>query len=268
MYESQAALDSAYYASRAYRMLAELFNVEGRLVESEQDAIRSVDLSREARSSHLSGELNLAESLSILCQTQDQRGYFDRALKAGQEQQAILEELCTKEPENLAHRRGLGIALDNVGRVLEKKGDNDGALALFSKSQAISEELCTKEPENLAHRRDLGIALNNVGRVLEKKGDNDGALELFSKSQAINEELCAKEPENLAHRRDLGIACFWVGSALAKLQRWQESSEAFEKAIKVTQAVIDAGGSFGSLNGDLDFMTSRLKQVRSQINKK
>ncbi|MFZ4082910.1 MAG: hypothetical protein ACOYKN_16910, partial [Pirellula sp.] len=214
MYESQAALDSAYYASRAYRMLAELLNVEGRLVESEQDAIRSVDLSREASSSHLSGELNLAESLSILCQTQDQRGYFDRALKAGHEQQAILEELCTKEPENLAHRSDLGIAMENVGRVLENKGDNDGALALFSKSQAIRDELCTKEPENLAHRRDLGIALNYVGGVLEKKGDNDGALALFSKSQAISEELCTKEPENLAHRRDLGIALNYVGRVL------------------------------------------------------
>jgi tetratricopeptide (TPR) repeat protein len=141
-------------------------------------------------------------------------------------------------------------------------------LALFSKSQAIRDELCTKEPENLAHRRDLGIALNNVGRVLGNKGDNDGALALFSKSQAIRDELCTKEPENLAHRRDLGITCFWVGGALAKLQRWQESSDAFEKAIKATQAVIDAGGSFGSLKGDLDVMTNRLNQVRGQINKK
>ena len=268
MYESQAALDSAYYASRAYRMLAELLNVEGRLVESEQDAIRSVDLSRISRSSHSSGDLNLAESLSIFCQTLEERGYYDRALEAGQEQRKILDELCTKEPENLAHRRELGIALNNVGVVLEKKGDNDGALKLFSQSQAILDELCTKEPENLAHRRDLGIALNNVGRVLENKGDNDGALKLFAQSQAISDELCTKEPENLAHRRELGISCFWVGSALAKLQRWQESAEAFEQAIKATQAVIDAGGSFGSLNGDLDVMTSRLQHVREQINKK
>ncbi|MFM8214650.1 MAG: tetratricopeptide repeat protein, partial [Pirellula sp.] len=143
-----------------------------------------------------------------------------------------------------------------------------GALTLFSKSQAISEELCTKEPENLAHRRDLGIALENVGRVLENKGDNDGALTLFSKSQAISEELCTKEPENLAHRRELGIACFWVGSALAKSQRWQESAGAFERAIKATQEVIDAGGSFGSLKGDLDVMTSWLRHVRDQINEK
>jgi len=103
---------------------------------------------------------------------------------------------------------------------------------------------------------------------LENKGDNDGALALFSKSQAIRDELCTKEPENLAHRRELGIACSWVGSALAKLQRWKESSEAFENAIKATQIVIDAGGSFGSLKGDLDSLTSWLKHVRDQINKK
>jgi hypothetical protein len=103
---------------------------------------------------------------------------------------------------------------------------------------------------------------------LEKKGDNDGALALFSKSQAIRDELCTKEPENLAHRRDLGIACFWVGKMLANLSRWQESAEAFEQAIKATKAVIDAGGSFGSLNGDLDVMTNRLNQVRGQLNKK
>jgi tetratricopeptide (TPR) repeat protein len=104
--------------------------------------------------------------------------------------------------------------------------------------------------------------------VLEKKGDNDGALKLFSQSQAISDELCTKEPENLAHRRDLGIAYFWVGSALAKSQRWQESAAAFEQAIRATQAVIDAAGSFGSLKGNLDAMTSWLQHVRDQLNEK
>jgi hypothetical protein len=72
-----------------------------------------------------------------------------------------------------------------------------------------------------------------------RRAINDGAFALFSKSQAIRDELCTKEPENLAHRREFGIACFWVGIAFAKLQRWQESSEAIEKAIKATQTVID-----------------------------
>jgi tetratricopeptide (TPR) repeat protein len=220
MYKSLAASDSPYLASRAFRMLSEIAQTEGRYADAGNESTRSVDLARQSRSTHASGEFNLAESLSVLCQTLDSRGYFDNALQAGEEQRKILEELCTKEPENLAQRR------------------------------------------------ELGIALNNVGRVLEKKGDNDGALTLFSKSQAISDELCTKEPENLAHRRDLGIACFWVGSALAKLQRWQESSDAFEKAIKATQAVIDAGGSFGSLKGNLDAMTSWLQHVRDQINKK
>ncbi|MCE2799206.1 MAG: hypothetical protein LW724_06585 [Planctomycetaceae bacterium] len=62
---------------------------------------------------------------------------------------------------------------------------------------------------------------------------------MFSKLRTILDELCTKEPENLAHTRELGIACFWVGSAFANSQRWQESSEAFEKAIKAAQAVID-----------------------------
>ena len=35
-----------------------------------------------------------------------------------------------------------------------------------------------------------------------------------------------------------------------------------------TQAVIDAGGSFGSLKGNLDAMTSWLQHVREQLNKK
>ena len=172
MYESQAASDSPYLASRAFRMLSEIAEAEGRYADAENESIRSVDLARQSRCTHASGEFNLAESLSALCQTLDSRGYFDKALQVGQEQQKMLEELCTKEPENLAHRR------------------------------------------------------------------------------------------------ELGIACFWVGKMLANLSRWQESAEAFEQAIKATQAVIDAGGSFGSLNADLDAMTSWLKHVRDQINKK
>jgi tetratricopeptide (TPR) repeat protein len=172
MYDQDAQVESPYFASRGFRGLSEIQYSEGDLAEAEKVGLRSVELARKVVGNDTEGNINLAESLSILCQTLNVRGYFDRALEAGQEQRKILDELCTKEPENLAHRR------------------------------------------------------------------------------------------------ELGIACFWVGSALAKLQRWQESAEAFEQAIKATQAVIDAGGSFGSLNADLDAMTNSLQHVRDQINKK
>ena len=153
-------------ASRLHCMLAELGITEGSLLLAQQAADRAVDLARKALdASSSTSKVTLMNAICIQAQVFNARGQFDQSLAAGEEQIQLAEELCGREPDNLAHQRELGIALDNVGRVLENKGDQEGALKLFVQSQQIRDELCRREPDNLAHQRDLGIALFYLGRL-------------------------------------------------------------------------------------------------------
>lgn len=56
----------------------------------------------------------------------------------------ILNELHTLEPDNLAHQREPGIALNNVGRIREDKDQQNTALSLFERSRTISDRITVR----------------------------------------------------------------------------------------------------------------------------
>ena len=221
-------------ASRLACMLAEVFKAVGRLSDAEHSASHSMKFVQTFEDSDdLTALHALAEAYCIASQTAGLRGKFASAMIWAQSMERICRRRCAIEPDNLAHQRELGIALENVGRVLEKKGEQDQALELFQSSRKISDELCRREPDNLAHQRDLGVALNNVGRVLENKGEQDQALELFQSSRKISDELCRREPDNLAHQRDLGIALENVGRVLQNKGEQDQALELFQSSRKI-----------------------------------
>ncbi|MEM8913277.1 MAG: NB-ARC domain-containing protein, partial [Planctomycetota bacterium] len=174
---------NAPLASRFGYELSTIFETQGSLSDAQTYADMSVQIARTLPRDDLPPQSTLVNGLSQLAQVLRSRGLLDDSIAAAREHLSLCEDLCRREPDNMAHQRDLGIALNNVGRVLENKGDQEGALKRFSKSQEIREDLCRREPDNMAHQRDLGIALNNVGSVLENKGDQEGALKRFSKSQ-------------------------------------------------------------------------------------
>jgi hypothetical protein len=100
--------------------------------------------------------------------------------------------LVQKEPENLAHQRDLGIALESVGRICEKQEDLGRAQELFAQSRGIRELLVKKEPENLAHQRELCIALLCAGRAARKAGKRDEAVNRLESAKALSEGLVAR----------------------------------------------------------------------------
>ena len=198
--------------SRLRRVLATMRWTEGRLAEAVLEAQHAVAEARAAEVSEIA-QATLAQALSELTSNLESQGDFPAALAAATEAVTLLELLVKKEPENVAHQRGLGIELNNVGRICESQGNFGLAQELFAQSQGISELLVKKEPENLAYQRGLVIELESVGRISESQGDFGLAQELFARSQGISELLVKKEPENLAYQRDLYIDLFWAGRA-------------------------------------------------------
>ncbi|MFM9117438.1 MAG: hypothetical protein ACKOU6_14885, partial [Planctomycetota bacterium] len=127
---------------------------------------------------------------SYVGRVRENRGEQDQALGLFEASREIREKLCAREPDNLAHQRDLGIALNNVGRGSEKRGEQYQALGLFEASREISEKLCAREPDNLAHQRELGIALYYCGAANWKLRRNKTALERLQAAHRLFESLC------------------------------------------------------------------------------
>ncbi|MEZ6091846.1 MAG: hypothetical protein R3C05_28345 [Pirellulaceae bacterium] len=115
-----------------------------------------------------------------------------------------MQELCVREPDNLAYRRELSVALSNVGRVLENKGDNAEAAGCSGKP-TDSRRLVRagagqpSTPPGVRHRgrkRWSGV---------RKEGDHAGALELFQETRQIRDDLSSASrttsaPTRVGHR--------------------------------------------------------------------
>ncbi len=215
-----------YLASRCSRMLAEQLFTEGQMQAAQTAADQAVEIARRLLGSDADNSIALVEALSAQTQAFTMRGRNDEALSSAKEGLACCELLCQSHPVNLMHQRELGIALANVGKVLENKGAQDKALAMFEQSRKISEGLNALSPDNLIYLRDLSIAINHIGRVHENKGELDNALGLFEHTRKISSQLCQLEPSNIAVQRDLGIA-------LGNAGRMHECKGELDKALEL-----------------------------------
>ncbi len=177
--------------SRLRRVLATMRWTEGRLAEAVLEAQHAVAEARAAEVPEIA-QATLAQALSELTSNLKSQGDFPAALAAATEAVTLLELLVKKEPENLAHQRELGIALESVGRICAKQGDLGRAQELFARSQGISELLVKKEPENLAYQRDLYIAFWWAGRAARKSGKRDEAVNRLESAKALAQRLVAR----------------------------------------------------------------------------
>ena len=126
---------------------------------------------------------------------------------------AEVEHLADTQPGNLATQRDLGIALNNVARMLQDR-DPGQALTLYQRSLTIIEHLADTQPGNLATQRELGIALNNVARMLQDR-DHGQALTLSQRSLTISEHLADTQPGNLTYAKDL-YRSLWLFASLTE----------------------------------------------------
>jgi predicted ATPase/DNA-binding SARP family transcriptional activator len=96
-------------------------------------------------------------------------------------------------------RWGLGIALTNMGVVLEAHADYDLAVSLFEESATIFRELGDMWP--------LSIPLRHLGIVASRRGDHVRAEELYRESLAALRELGEKWLISLCLEELAGAAC-------------------------------------------------------------
>ncbi len=98
-------------------------------------------------------------------------------------------KLRERDPESLAHRRDLSIALTNVGRINVKQEDHGVALNVLTESLEIKEELVARDPANLSDQGGLYIVYYYLGQAARLSGQRDAAIAHLERGLALARSL-------------------------------------------------------------------------------
>jgi tetratricopeptide (TPR) repeat protein len=132
----------------------------GRLKDARDTAERAVAAEERA---YGADSANVGERLANLGMVERKLGHDKIAIAHYQRAVRLLEPRGPSE--------GLGVVLDNLGRILEERQDLDGALAVTSRAVEVLTAVLGPADEH------VGYALNNLALVWDAKGDKAKAAE-------------------------------------------------------------------------------------------
>ncbi|WP_020534535.1 tetratricopeptide repeat protein [Lewinella cohaerens] len=135
----------------------------------EQPALKNYELARE----YFGIAKAWAEFATVSFRLQDHYQLIGLYQKAFELNQAVLEK-------NVAEK-SIGMALFNMGAVLNLYGQNDQALQLYKQSLAITQQIVDRQGE--------GAILSSIGLIYHAKGDYDTALRYMEQSLAIIQQI-------------------------------------------------------------------------------
>ena len=120
---------------------------------------------------------------------------------------AEVEHLADTQPGNLATQRELGIALNNVARMLQDR-DPGQALTLYQRSLTISEHLADTQPGNLTYAKDLYRSLWLFASLTERVLGTEPARDVW--------QGCWQQLRKCEERGWLPISEAWLIDAAAR----------------------------------------------------
>jgi tetratricopeptide (TPR) repeat protein len=206
--------------------------------------------------------IQFARNYAILGDTGKQFARADEAYR-------LLAGLAGEQPDVLTYQRDLGIAYDEIGRVLIEQGNLAGALQAFGESVAILKRAIAADPGNLPWQRDLAGSLSSLGDVLAQQGRLDDALKSYRESLAIMQRIVGANPTNVDfYDRDLAVAHGKIGDVLKEqgdlagaLQAYREGAAIRERLAKAdpdnVRRQLDLAVSYTRV-GDVLFALNRL----------
>jgi tetratricopeptide (TPR) repeat protein/tRNA A-37 threonylcarbamoyl transferase component Bud32 len=160
--------------------------------------------------------------------------------KARDLQQALVKE----HPSVGEYRADLAKTFGQIGAVLKYHVAPEESLASFERARELLEGLSLDHPTITRYRGDLAMTEYHIGdRQLEAKRPAQ-ALISFDKALTLSEPLILESPKNVFLKQQLFVVLNGRGSALAALKRFQESAEAYERAISVSREAYDGSASY------------------------
>lgn len=146
---------------------------------------------------------------------------------------AIWEKVASVDLKDLAQRRGLAEAHEQVSYTQDINGDVDGALQSFGKGLAIRELLHRSRPEMLILQGDLLEAYKFLHNLQVKRG-NLQALQSLRARQAILEDKARRFPD--IWNREPADNFQGIGATYLELKNFQDGLAALREGRRVAAA--------------------------------
>lgn len=129
--------------------------------------------------------------------------WFEQAIAAYKESQAIQERLLKNYPTSITSQRNLANTLLNTGQVYHLHKDYVDALTAFDESNALFEKLVAANPQAIYDLSPLGVAYAEKARVLVTLKRSEEAVAPYEKAVAAYKRLVRLAPSNERFQRDL-----------------------------------------------------------------
>jgi tetratricopeptide (TPR) repeat protein len=126
------------------------------------------------------------------------------------------------------NRRRLLIALQALGRALERDGDYEAALAAYEEQLELTRSLAEADP------LDEGVALHDIADVRRAKGETAEAIELY------REAVERKRESPSTSQRSLSITLQSLGRALESEKEHEAALAAYEEQLELTRSLPEA----------------------------
>jgi tetratricopeptide (TPR) repeat protein len=182
-------------------------------------------------------------------QGEEARRQFQRAIE-------LIDQVARAQPDNDVARANLGVMHQRLGETaLELDGDARRALGEFRRAWDLQEEIA-RQPRS----RDYTKADNH--RLLSHAAMKRGIAELslghpaeahahFRTAWENRRAWTQAEPQNVRARSYLSEAELWLGVASSRLDRWPESRQHLDQAIRICDELVRRFAAVPGFKGDL-----------------
>jgi eukaryotic-like serine/threonine-protein kinase len=187
--------------------------------------------------------LSRAMALRQIGEVRRSQGLLDDASAAFEESLRYITRLQADSPRNDEFLFELGQSEFWVGQTAFERNDLSTAAAALGRYMEHSRALVERDPGNLDYQRELAYAFSNLGTLARERRLPDEALGHFESGAAIEQQLLIRSPEDTDLRLSLAESYSWAGSSLLDLGRFEDSEQAFRRALDLLGALHRNGGS-------------------------
>ncbi len=169
------------------------------------------------------------------------QGNHDAALTEYLEDQAIVQQIVARAPENPKLQLDLAFISNKVGETLQVKRDYVGARKQFDAALVIAETLVRKDATNVEWQLKVAATRAKIGNLLvvQTPRDLDGALEQYDAALKIEKELARAVPDNDVVVSNLALDTRRKADVLALRGDTAQAAATYQDAIARNKRLVD-----------------------------
>jgi tetratricopeptide (TPR) repeat protein/predicted Ser/Thr protein kinase len=142
---------------------------------------------------------------------------------------ALLDDLVSRDPDNIERKRKLAITCERIGNIYLTDQQYDQALEVFRKSHALKQAVADKHEMG---PRDLSFSYNKLGDVYVKLGRTQEAYDMYVQSLDIRKQIAERKPQDGEIQRAYTVGLNRVADVLLELGRNTEALERCEASLQ------------------------------------